>query len=189
LTISENLQRLTQPIYDELDWMHVAAVPRNSARRVMMEEMIQRRTPFWSWSDQDWLDIVKPNEGAFKQCYGCHGNCRQYVVALAYRLGGFNRLEDIGTFFQYRLAIKVFGREPVDATTRQVFDEMITLGFSAGGKRGLSQALHMALLYQRSARLEDLKIETLHRVLKSGPEHVRAGSAMLSRTLGSGLIN
>ncbi len=113
LTISKNLQRLSQPVCDELDWMHVASVPRNSALRVMMMEMIQRRTSFWDWSDQDWLKVLKPSEGAFKLHNSCHGNCRQYVVALAYRLGRFDRLEGIGTFFQYRLAIKVFGREPV----------------------------------------------------------------------------
>jgi hypothetical protein len=183
LAISKNLRRLTQPVCDELDWMHVASVPRNSSLRVMMMEMIQRRTSFWDWSDQDWIDVLKPSEGAFKLRNGCHGNCRQYVMALAYRLGRFDRLEEIGTFFQYRLAIKVFGREPVDVAASQVRHEMTALGFSEGGKRGLSQALHMALLYQRSARLEDIKIETLHRVLNSGPEHVRVGSAMLSRTL------
>lgn len=181
--VRADLGRLLLPIKAALDRMDAAPAPRNSAIRVVAQELIARRRPWWGWSQEDWIDVLCPTEGAFRARNGCHGNCRQYVVALAYRLGGFDRLEEIGTFFQYRLALKVFGREAVDAAGRRVRVEMRSVGFTAAVPRGLMQALHAAMLYQRSDRLEDVTVETLRRVAASGPEHVRTGGAALSRVL------
>ena len=114
-----DLRRLLSPLDAALDSIKASQAPRNSAIRVMTQELIMRRRAYWAWSQDEWLDVLGPTEGAFHKRNGCHGNCRQYVMALAYRLGGFDRLEDIGTFFQYRLALKVFGRREVDASVSE----------------------------------------------------------------------
>ena len=181
--VRDDLERLLSPVEAALGRMSAAPAPRNSAIRVITQELIARRRAWWAWAQEEWLDVLCPTEGDFHTRNGCHGNCRQYVVALAYRLGGYDRLEDIGTFFQYRLALKVFGREAVDAAGLRVREETRSVGFTAAVPRGLMQALYAALLYQRSDRLEDVTVETLQRVASSGPEHVRTGAAALSRAL------
>lgn len=177
------LKRLLGPLERELYRMRAASAPRNSAMRVMTQELIERRTAYWAWAEDEWLDVVRPTEGAFHERNGCHGNCRQYVVALAYRLGGLDRLEEIGTYFQYRLALKVFDRKSVDQARFAVRDDRLSVGCNVGISRGLLQALFTALLYQRSPSLQDISVETLHRVAASGPEHIRTGAAALSRVL------
>lgn len=181
--VRDNLQRLLSPLEAALDHMLAASAPRNSGIRVMTQELIRRRRAYWAWSQDEWQDVLAPSEGAFHQRNGCHGNCRQYVMALAYRFGDFDRLEKVGTFYQYRLAIKVFGRKEVDAVGKRVRDEMRSVGFESKAPRGLKPALHSALLYQRSDRLEDITVETLRRVASSKVGSMRTGAAALSRVL------
>lgn len=178
-----DLRRLLLPLEAALDDMKAAPAPRNSAIRVMTQELIERRRAYWAWSQNEWTDVLGATEGNFHKRNGCHGNCRQYVMALAYRLGRFDRLEDIGTFFQYRLALKVFGRREVDAAGERVRNEMRSVGLRAKVPRGIKPALYSALLYQRSVSLEDITVETLRRVASSEIESMRSGAAALSRIL------
>ena len=182
-TVRADLQRLLLPLEAALDRMNAAPAPRNSAIRVVTQELIGRRHAYWAWSQDEWQDVLAPSEGAFHKRNGCHGNCRQYVMALAYRLGSFDRLEQIGTFYQYRLALKVFGREEVDEVGKRVRDEMRSVGLRAEVPCGLKQALYSALLYQRSGRLEDITVETMRRVASSKMDSTRTGAAALSRVL------
>ncbi|MFM9427269.1 hypothetical protein RCH10_003720 [Variovorax sp. GrIS 2.14] len=96
---------------------------------------------------------------------------------------GFDRLTEIGRFFQYRLAIKVFARDAVDHAIGIVFDEMTKVGFSAADRPEVSNALCMALLVQRSARLEELTSDALQHVAVNGAAYVRSGAATLSWAL------
>lgn len=182
-TIRADLERLRSPLEAALSRMNAASAPRNSTIRVMMQELIKRRHAYWEWSQDEWQDVLAPSEGEFHKRYGCHGNCRQYVVAIAYCLGNFDRLEQVGTFFQYRLALKVFGRREVDATAKRVRDEMHSVGLRAEVPYGMKPALYSALLYQRSGRLEDITVATMRRVASSKLDSTRAGAAALSRVL------
>lgn len=181
--VRADLQRLLSPLETALAGMNAAPAPRNSAIRIVTQELIGRRRAYWAWSQDEWQEVLAPSEGAFHKRYGCHGNCRQYVMALAYRFGGFDRLESVGTFFQYRLALKVFGREDVDAVGKRVRDEMHSVGLRAKVPCGLKPALYSALLYQRSSRLEDITMETMRRVASSKFDSTRTGAAALSRVL------
>lgn len=60
---------------------------------------------------------------------------------------------------------------------------MRSVGFRSKAPRGLKPALHSALLHQRSDRLEDITVETLHRVASSKLGSMRTGAAALSRVL------
>lgn len=177
------LNRLITPLCTMLDWMHAAHVPRNAVVHIVVAEMDRLSLAYWGWSSDQWLEVLCGSEGAFKERYGGSGNCRQYVIAVAYVLCGFDRLAEIGRYFQYRLAIKVFGREAVDHALSVVFDDMTKVGFSLTDRSDVSNALCMALLMQRSARLEDLTLNTLQHVAVNGTAYVRGGAATLSGAL------
>lgn len=177
------LARLLSPVYTMLDRVHAAQAPRNAVVHIVVAQMHRGSVAYWGWSGDQWLDVLCSSEAAFKERHGGSGNCRQYVIAMAYLLCGFDRLNEIGRFFQYRLAIKVFGREAVDHAVRVVFDEMTKVGFRAVDRPHVSNALCMALLVQRSARIEDLTLDTLQHVAVTGAASVRCGAATLSRAL------
>lgn len=158
----EALTRLLSPLFTVLDRMHAAQAPRNAAVHILVAEMHRLNIAYWGWSGDQWLDVLCSSEAAFKDRYGGSSNCRQYVIAIAYLLCGFDRLAEIGRYFQYRLAIKVFGRDAVDDAVGVVFDEMTKVGLSAADRSDVSNALCMALLVQRSVRLEDLTLDTRH---------------------------
>lgn len=177
------LARLLSPLFAVLDRMHAARAPRNSTVHIVVAEMHRLNVAYWGWSGHQWLDLLCSSEAAFKDRYGGSSNCRQYVIAVAYLLCDFDRLAEIGRYFQYRLAIKVFGRDAVDHAVGIVFNEMTRVGLSAADRSDVSNALCMALLVQRSARLEDLTLNTLQHVAVSAAAYVRSGAATLSRAL------
>lgn len=172
------LARLLSPLFAVLDRMHAARAPRNSTVHIVVAEMHRLNVAYWGWSGHQWLDLLCSSEAAFKDRCGGSSNCRQYVIAVAYLLCDFDRLAEIGRYFQYRLAIKVFGRDAVDHAVGIVFNEMTRVGLSAADRSDVSNALCMALLVQRSARLEDLTLNTL--------QHVAVSAAALRCPVNSG---
>lgn len=177
------LARLIQPLCTLLDWMHAADAPRNAAIHIVVAEMDRLNLAYWGWSSDQWIEVLCSSEAVFKERFGGSGNCRQYVIAVAYLLCDFDRLAEIGRYFQYRLAIKVFGREAVDHALSVVSDEMTKVGFSPTDRSNVSNALCMALLVQRSAHLEDLTLNALQHVAVYGAAYVRSGAATLSGAL------
>lgn len=177
------LARLLSPVYALLERVRAARAPRNAVVHVVVVEMQRRSIAYWGWSGNDWLDVLCSSEAAFRDRHGGSSNCRQYAIATAYLLCGFDRLTEIGRFFQYRLAIKVFGREAVNQAATAVSDEMTKVGFSATDRPSVANALYMALLVQRSARIEELTLDTLRQVVSTGPVCIRSGAATLSRAL------
>lgn len=64
------LQRLFRPIHDVLDWIGAPPGHRGSRQNVLSvitQEMYQRNTPFWSWSQDTWRAILCPSYTAFQQ--------------------------------------------------------------------------------------------------------------------------
>lgn len=102
---------------------------------------------------------------------------------MAYLLGGFTRLEAIGTYFQYRLAIKVFGREPVDTAVRRVREELQRIGYGSRATGYVPTALCEALLLNRSPRLEALTVEVLEAVRHGGSLYIQRGIGTVSHSL------
>ncbi|MDT5155827.1 MAG: hypothetical protein QOH51_184 [Acidobacteriota bacterium] len=177
------LARLLRPLYDVLEVTGACKAARNSAVHLTVEEMHRRQTTFWAWGEGEWLEVLCPNEREFHVRHRWSGNCRQYVVAAAYLLCGFTALHAIGTFFQYRLALKVFGREAVDAALRRMREELRGVGYGSRGKSYVANALYWALLLNRSPRLEDLTAEALEEVRRRGTPYVKRGVSMISRSL------
>ncbi len=176
------LERLLLPLRTALNWMHPGPTVRGSAIITILLEMHSRGRSYWGWSADDWADLLCDGEQAYKRRHGQRAVCRQYVIALACILGDFDRMEGLGRFFQYRLAIKVFGRKDIDEATARLTEEMVAIGFKWRGLIGIPQALYTAMLIQRSSRLEDLTLETLRRVGTMRVKYARF-AATLSRTL------
>ncbi|MDV5358262.1 tyrosine-type recombinase/integrase [Enterobacter asburiae] len=180
--IRQDLSRLIIPLRETLDWMNAAQTPTNSAVHDIFLEMHRLGKTYWNWTPEEWLEVMCATEGEFHTKYGSCGNCRQYVLALAWLLCGFNQLESVGRFYQYRLSIKVFGRQVTDAAISKLQENMRRLGFIADNNC-VRNALCMAMLCQRQPVLEKVDLETLRRVIVSGPAYMRRSAATLSRIL------
>lgn len=181
--IQAALSPLLQPIYDVLKVTAACQAARNSAIHLLVEEMHLRRTTFWAWTEAEWLEVLCPTEREFHVRHRWSGNCRQYVIAISYLLSGFTNIYAIGTFFQYRLAIKVFGQAAVDVAMRRVREDLQSIGYGSRTKSVVPSALYEALLLNRSPRLEDLTIEVLEAVRQQSTPYIKRGVGTISHTL------
>ncbi|HHG1423757.1 TPA: tyrosine-type recombinase/integrase [Klebsiella pneumoniae] len=179
------LSRLLLPLRDTLIRMHAARAPYNSAIHDITLEMQRTRKTYWAWTQAEWSEVICSTEGEFHRRFGASGNCRQYVMALAWLLCGFDRLESCGVFYQYRLCLKVFGRQMTDNAVSRLDDMMQAIGYVPrdGRNNGVRNAMCMAMLLQRESDPASLKTETLKHIAESGPSYLRAASATLSRIL------
>lgn len=180
-----SLSRLLIPLRDTLTKMAAAKGPLNSAIHNIVLEMYRTRKTYWAWTQQEWLDVVCSSEGEFHKKYGASGNCRQYVIALAWLLCRFDRLEYCGVFYQYRLCLKVFGRKITDRAVHQLDKKLHTLGYVPRnrGNNGVRNAMCMAMLLQRESQLNHIRTETLKHIAEKGPNYLRQAAATLSRIL------
>ena len=183
--ILKRLSRLLLPLRDTLIRMHAARAPYNSAIHDITLEMQRLRKTYWAWTQTEWSEVICSTEGEFHRRFGASGNCRQYVMALAWLLCGFDRLDSCGVFYQYRLCLKVFGRQCTDSAVNRLDSMMQRLGYVQGDGRnnGIRNAMCMAMLIQREPVPEKLKTETLKHISAVGPVYLRKFSATLSRIL------
>ncbi len=182
--VRRELTRLIIPLKTALKWMNAARTPSDSVIHNILIEMHCLNKPYWLWTEDQWVGFFCPSEGEFHIKFGASGNCRQYAIALAWLLCDFGRLELIGRFFQYRLCLKVFGKEVTDKAIKRIQDSMKRWGYNLEHDRNLIRnALCMVMLCQRESDPEKLKIETFKRVIEIGPAYMRTTVASLSRIL------
>ncbi|MGR8800044.1 tyrosine-type recombinase/integrase [Klebsiella variicola] len=178
--VRQRLSRLIIPLRAALKWMNAASTTTNSAIHDIILEMHRLEKNYWSWTQDDWLEVLCSSEEVFRKKYGSCGNCRQYVLAIAWLLCGFNRLEAAGCFYHYRLSVKVFGRPATEAAVNKLQENMQRLGFVAADNN-IRNALLLSMLCQRRVDPEKLELETLKRVITYGPVYMRRSAATLSR--------
>lgn len=171
------LDRLTSPIDDVFrmtatgHWRE-----RYGTVHLIVQEMHQRQTAYWAWSREDWLTILIQADL----------NLRQYVMAIAYVLGGYRDLHVAFPFFGRQLFVwRLFGRKPVDAAVRQVNEELIRWGYTPSKKvRSIPPAVWELLLHNGSPYLEDLTPEIVTLVQKQNrPERLHQGVPLVARAL------
>lgn len=186
-SVLTQLSRLLLPLRDTLIKIHAARAPYNSSLHDITLEMQRTRKTYWAWSADEWSEVICRTEGEFRQRFGASGNCRQYVMALAWLLCGFGRLEYCGIIHQYRLCLKVFGRQATDDAVRWLDKIMQAMGYVPldGRNNGVRNAMCMAMLIQRESAPDKLKIEVLKHISTVGPAYLREASATLSRILAS----
>lgn len=178
--VRQRLSRLILPLRAALKWMNAASTTTNSAIHDIILEMHRLEKTYWSWTQEDWLEVLCSSEKEFRKKYGSCGNCRQYVLALAWLLCGFNRFECAGCFYHYRLSVKVFGRPATDSAINKLNKNMKRLGFVATDNN-IRNALLLSMLCQRQVDSEKLELETIRRVVDYGPAYMRRSAATLSR--------
>jgi integrase len=178
------IARLVEPVVFTLDWIGTIAATRFAAARIVIIETNRYRSPCWAWSQQQCLEIACTDIMSFRGRHGEHASkARQQILALLCMLSGFNRLTEIGRFHRFHLAIKVFGRQTVESATERIYGEMAKIGYTGLNRYGVAQVLHTAFLMERQARIDAISIETLRRIADAGPQLLRSGAALLSRTL------
>ncbi len=185
--ILKRISRLLLPLRDTLIRMHAARAPYNSAIHDITLEMQRTRKTYWSWTQEEWSEVICSSEGEFRLRFGASGNCRQYVMALAWLLCDFERLNSCGVFYQYRLCLKVFGRQNTDDAVSKLDKLMTAIGYAPPDARSHSvrNAMCMAMLLQREPRPEHINVDTLRNIATAGPAYLREASATLSRILAS----
>lgn len=167
--ILKRLSHFLLPLRDTLIRMHAARAPYNSAIHDITLQMQRLRKTYWAWTQTEWSEVICSTEGEFHPRFGASGNCRQYVMALAWLLCGFDRLDSCGVFYQYRLCLKIFGRQSTDSAVNRLDSMMQRLGYVQGDGRnkGIRNTMCMAMLIQREPVPEKLKTETLNTFLQS----------------------
>ncbi|WP_267436600.1 tyrosine-type recombinase/integrase [Erwinia psidii] len=190
--IQKQLSRLLLPLRDTLIGMHAAKAPYNSSIHDITLEMHRIPKTYWAWTQAEWSEVICSTEGEFHRRFGASGNCRQYVIALAWLLCGFDRLVSCGVFYQYRLCLKVFGRQYTDDAVSRLNEMMLNMGYvpCCGRNNSVRNAMCMAMLLQREPQPERISVDTLRYIATVGPAYLREASATLSRILASsGIIN
>lgn len=154
--------RLLRPVHDTLDFTGACGWTRAGVVTLLMREMHNRRSSFWAWDQDDRVEILAPDSPTFMRKHGRNDAHRHQLVALAYLLCDFQRLDAIGRYIHRALANKVFGPGFVDVAVDRVCEELFRWGYGRSiGRRENPNVLCDALLRNRSPVLEDLSSSVL----------------------------
>lgn len=162
------ITRLLWPLNDARDALRLpeAAWQRRAADdaiAVILLRCAEARTAYWAWTSQEWLTLPGSTAERFKSAEPrwAAGTVRPYVLALGYLLSGFDTFNGLGAFNRVELAYKIFGRQAVDDSVRQVVDTLAGWGYRIGPGRGylVPSVLCQLLLHNRSPLLQELSTE------------------------------
>src|SRR5262249_21973626 len=123
------LIRFQQPIFE------VVALRSRDLRRYrafrcfLYEEMLRRKTTFWEWSEQEWLEtlgIMQANRNKYR-ALSMHAS----LIDIAYLLGGVSDLRAEGARRNVtEMARRIFGDEVVE----QEYQRIMTLLIGPSGR-------------------------------------------------------
>ena len=185
------LARLLAPLHDTLDHLGATTTEkRNNTVRttvicLLIRAMHRHGRSFWAFTEDEWIEMLGGDYYAYIARHGATANARQQMIAVAYLLCGFDRLDALGRLSFHALAEKVFGPHIVDPVIAGMEDDLCSWGYTKSGNVvGLRVALARALLEQRSPRVEDLRRETLARLFEAADAKItRRGLVLLSYVL------
>jgi hypothetical protein len=152
------LDRLIRPIEDVLALTKAPQWTRYDVVNLLVRQMHQRQSAFWDWSREIWIEV---EESTSPQCH-----TRHQIIAVAYLLGGYTDLHLHSCVYQYAysLAVKIFGKSPVDTSIERLAAELRAWGYTGTWlTRETPRALASVLLVNGSPYLEDLTAEVLER--------------------------
>ncbi len=147
------VQRLIRPLEDVL--AHTALRLRNREFVVLylLREMSRRGRSFWGWSEEEWIETINARRQE-----------QQHVIAIAYLLCSFTRLEAVGGvhLVYVALARKVFGGERIEAAMMRVQAAMTGWGHAPiYVKQYMQRTVCEAFLFNRSPELQTLTFELI----------------------------
>lgn len=180
------LYRLVQPINDALSLTCRSRRGREVIRTWFLREMNRRHSSLWAWTREEWLDIVSGYKKSLTKDKQPRV-WRQQVMAVGYLLGIFTDIHSAGRFYQYKLAVAVYGQDLIDASIERVRDELQCWGYGISRiEKYLPNVLCGMLLVNRSPYLEDLTPEVLESIRRSDmAASLRDCVLMVSRALAS----
>ncbi len=158
------------------------------ALKTLITEMNQRQTPWWTWSEDQWHQVLGTSRSEFSQRYHIperHGpRGRLLLLICAYLTGNFSAFHQVGYVSQVALAKRVFGEAVFGTALQTVATEMRQMGLGkALVKQGMPQFLAYALLLAHSPNLQDITTSLLEQARRQIAPTRRRVCAVLSRTL------
>jgi len=149
--VGDAVARLLVPINDVLDVAGCHSSrgwARGATRGELLAAMSREQSAFWGWDRATWARTVA----------ACDVDVRQFVIAVGYQCAGFTDLHwDIRGFKCSLFAGRLFGRDAVEGSVRQVSAHLDEFGFATQlGRPGLQRALLELMLAARSPLLTDL---------------------------------
>jgi len=155
------LEQLLLPVQEALEASHANPRMRLDARRVLLLEMHKLRRPFWSWTAEEWSEILSETAVAFAQRYPGAPTCRQQMLTVAYLLCGFSDFHKLGAFLRKTLADTTFGAQRMEAVMQRVIEGVRQWGLSKRHDFALQSVVREALLVNRSPHLDELTYDLL----------------------------
>ena len=154
-----SIRRLTAPLDQVravLHWHPDTVFQRRFARyatAIVLHRCAELDRDFWSWSVQEWAELLRPQQ--LRQHFpGQVGmQARPYLLAYAYLLVGFTSFDLIGPFARIPMAQRVFGADAVELAIEPVRAVLNGWGYRA---HNLESMVCTLLLLNRSPRLGDL---------------------------------
>jgi hypothetical protein len=114
-------------------------------------EMHLRRTSYWVWSREEWLETLCVSNKNFRVRFQwTSGNARHALATSTYLLGLFDDFRALGLIDRTALACRVFGRDRIQAQIKQVIDVIRSWGFSRFMGKDVQWALCTVLLANKS---------------------------------------
>ena len=146
------LERLLTPINDALAVVDGKRLYDDRVRLMLLQHCAMQRTTFWAWDATVWRTVIGTTQEAF---YAAHvpkpyaGGERQALMAVAYLLRCFDDIPSLGDVKRVALAEKIFGKERITATLKQVTDISTTWGYRNNCKPLMSLIAELLLINQR----------------------------------------
>jgi hypothetical protein len=129
--VRRDLARLTQPV---LDVVAATGTPKQSgggAMGALVLEMHLRRTSYWAWSREEWIETLRPTGRDFTARYTwTTRHARQALVTSTYLLGLFDDFRALGIIDRTALACRIFGRQRTETQIKCVVDVVRSWGYS-----------------------------------------------------------
>jgi len=150
------LHRLVRPLEDVI--AHTALLKKSHGYVILflIREMARRDRSFWGWSEEEWIETIN-----------ARWQVRQHLIAIAYLLCSFTRLESVGGgyVFYEALARKIFGHERIEAAIAQVRAAMTNWRYShIYTNQKMQRAVCEAFLFNRSPELEAITLDLLRSI-------------------------
>ena len=151
----------------------------------MLVEMHKRRSAFWGWTPEHWLEILCPTSIEFHDRYRhTSRHTRHILVAALYLLGLFDDFRKLGIIDRTALACRIFGRARVQGAIQQVVDRIRSWGYGRFQAKDVQWAVCTVLIANKSPRLEDLTLDLLAAERNvTSVSYRRASIIVLSRAL------
>ena len=179
------LERLLDPVDKVMNAVDARDNERRGVRRLLIRGMHARRRAYWTWGEDEWVDLLRDQGIGGEQNPGIRA-VPNPMLAAAYFLCGFDDFFAVSKrFMTLKFARRIFGRERLEAARHQIRGELVSWGWgTAVLDYVLPTLLSRIMLANRSPRLEDLTTEKLQALdSEDMPRYMRRSLLNVSRAL------